>query len=158
MSGAEPPERFDEFDFIAASLRPLTGGAPEALDLLDDAAVIPGRSGYELVVTTDALVEGVHFLPDDPPELVARKLLRVNLSDLAAKGAEPYGYFLTTCWPDGLPVQARRRFADGLRADGERFGVRLFGGDTTSIKGPLALSLTLLGWTPAGATVRRSAA
>src|SRR6187549_3376476 len=75
----------DEFETIARLFRPLTRGAPEALDLLDDAAVLPSRPGYDLVVTKDAIVQGVHFLPDDPLDLVARKLLRVNLSDLAAK-------------------------------------------------------------------------
>jgi thiamine-monophosphate kinase len=158
MSGAEDAEAFDEFDFIAEVLRPLTRGAPEALDLLDDAAVIPSRPGRDLVVTADALVEGVHFLPDDPLDLVARKLLRVNLSDLAAKGAEPYGYFLTTCWPERVSLSARRRFAGGLQVDGEAYGLRLFGGDTTSTPGPLTLSLTLLGWTPQGRAVRRSGA
>ena len=81
----------DEFISIAELFRPLTFGAPEALDLMDDAAVIPARPGFDLIVTKDAMVEGVHFLQDDPPDLVARKLLRVNLSDLAAKGAEPEG-------------------------------------------------------------------
>ena len=86
---------WDEFDFIDRLLKPLAQGAPEALGLSDDAALIAGRPGYELVVTADAIVEGVHFLHSDPPDLIAGKLLRVNLSDLAAKGAKPYGYFLT---------------------------------------------------------------
>ncbi|MGZ8371004.1 MAG: AIR synthase related protein, partial [Caulobacteraceae bacterium] len=76
----------DEFDFISSLMRPLAAGAPEAFGLADDAAVLPGRPGWDLVVTTDTIVEGVHFLPSDPLDLVARKLLRVNLSDLAAKG------------------------------------------------------------------------
>ena len=77
----------DEFESIARLLRPLSEGAPESLGLSDDAAALPSRPGFDLVVTVDAIVEGVHFLPGDPPGLVARKLLRVNLSDLAAKGA-----------------------------------------------------------------------
>jgi thiamine-monophosphate kinase len=81
----------DEFDTIARLFRPLTGGAPEAAGLLDDAAFLRARPGQDLVITADAVVEGVHFLPDDPPDLVARKLLRVNLSDLAAKAAAPFG-------------------------------------------------------------------
>jgi len=85
-STASPAMPGGEFDWIARLLRPLTRGAPEALDLLDDAAVLPSRPGFDLVVTKDALIAGVHFLPDDPLDLVARKLLRVNLSDLAAKG------------------------------------------------------------------------
>ena len=90
----------DEFETIARLLRPLAR-APEALGLEDDAAAIPSRPGQDLVVSKDAMVDGVHFLEGDPLDLVARKLLRTNLSDLAAKGAEPYGYFLAVAWPAG---------------------------------------------------------
>ena len=147
-----------EFDWIAQLLRPLTRGAPEALDLLDDAAVIPARPGFDLVVTKDALVAGVHFLPDDPLHLVARKLLRVNLSDLAAKGAEPWGYFLTTAWPTGSTWADRALFAKGLSEDGATYGLALLGGDTVSTPGPLTLTATLLGWVPQGAAVLRRGA
>ncbi len=147
-----------EFDWIAQLLRPLTRGAPEALDLLDDAAVIPSRPGFDLVVTKDALVAGVHFLPADPLDLVARKLLRVNLSDLAAKGAAPYGYFLTTAWPTGTTWDERELFAAGLAADGEMYGLALLGGDTVSTPGPLTLTATLLGWVPQGRAVLRRGA
>jgi thiamine-monophosphate kinase len=156
MSAA--PEPLDEFEQIARLYRPLTGGAPEALDLLDDAAVIPARPGFDLVVTKDAVVEGVHFLGGDPLDLVARKLLRVNLSDLAAMGAEPYGYFLAVAWPPPCGWPERQAFADGLRGDGEAFGAVLLGGDTVSTPGPLTASLTMLGWVPAGAAVRRGGA
>jgi thiamine-monophosphate kinase len=148
----------DEFDQIAALFRPLTLGAPEALDLLDDAAVIPGRPGFDLVVTKDALVEGVHFLPDDPLDLVARKLLRVNLSDLAAKGAEPFGYFLAIAWSPRCDLDERRQFCQGLAQDQTQYGVRLLGGDTVSTPGPLTASATLMGWVPEGAMVKRSGA
>jgi thiamine-monophosphate kinase len=147
----------DEFETIARLLRPLAS-APEALGLQDDAAAIPARPGFDLVVSKDAMVEGVHFLPDDPPELVARKLVRTNLSDLAAKGAEPYGYFLAVAWPPGAGWDERERFAAGLKADQAAFGLTLLGGDTVSTPGPLTLSMTILGWTPSGAMVRRSAA
>ena len=147
-----------EFDWIARLLRPLTRGAPEALDLLDDAAVIPSRPGFDLVVTKDALVAGVHFLPDDPLDLVARKLLRVNLSDLAAKGAEPYGYFLTTAWPTGTTWADRETFVRGLEGDGETFGLTLLGGDTVSTPGPLTLTATMLGWVPQGGAILRRGA
>lgn len=156
MSGSEGPP--DEFGQIERLFRPLTRGAPEAFGLLDDAAAIPARPGHDLIITKDAMVEGVHFLPGDPPELVARKLLRVNLSDLAAKGAEPYGYFLATAWPATFGWEPRRRFADGLGADGEAYGLILLGGDTVSTPGPLSLSLTMLGWTFAGRMVPRSGA
>jgi thiamine-monophosphate kinase len=148
----------DEFDDIARLFRPLTRGAPEALGLADDAACIPSRPGFDLVVTQDAMVEGVHFLPDDPPELVARKLLRVNLSDLAAKAAAPYAYFLSAAWPAGYPAQARAAFAAGLSLDQTAFGLTLLGGDTVSTPGPLTVSATLLGWVESGTMVRRDGA
>lgn len=156
MSG--PPEPLDEFGQIARLYRPLTRGAPEAFDLLDDAAAIPLRPGCDLIVTKDAMVEGVHFLGGEPHGLVAQRLLRANLSDLAAKGAEPYGYFLAVAWPPASGWPERQAFAEGLKADGEAFGVVLLGGDTVSTPGPLTLSLTLLGWTPAGRMVRRGGA
>jgi thiamine-monophosphate kinase len=159
MNGPDhDPGPVDEFDWIARCLRPLAASAPEALGLGDDAALIPGRPGFDLVITKDAVVEGVHFLADDPPDRVARKLLRVNLSDLAAKGAEPYGYFLAIAWPSGGGWPEREAFARGLKADQDEFGVKLFGGDTVSTPGPLTLSATLLGWTPAGGMIRRAGA
>lgn len=148
----------DEFGEIARLFRPLTGGAPEALGLLDDAAVLSPPPGEELVVTADALVAGVHFLSDTPPELVARKLLRANLSDLAAKAAEPWLWWLTVAWPDGFDAEARARFAAGLAEDQARFGLRLAGGDTVRTPGPLTASATLVGRAPAGAAVRRGGA
>jgi thiamine-monophosphate kinase len=148
----------DEFDFIAQLMKPLTRGAPEALGLLDDAAVIPSRPGFDLVVTEDAIVEGVHFLPSDPLDLVARKLLRTNLSDLAAKAAEPYAWFLAVSWPARCGWPERQAFTEGLRQDQEAFGVTLLGGDTTSTPGPLTASATLLGWVPAGQALLRSGA
>ena len=157
MSGRDG-DRFDEFDWIDQDLKPLAEGAPEALGLIDDVAVIPGRPGFDLVVTKDAIVAGVHFLPDDPPDLIARKLLRVNLSDLAAKGAEPYGYFLAIAWPNGASREQRRAFAQGLKQDQDLFGLRLMGGDTVATPGPLTASATLLGWAPSGGAVRRSGA
>jgi thiamine-monophosphate kinase len=147
-----------EFDFIARLMKPLTGGAPEALGLLDDAAVLPARPGFDLVVTSDMIVEGVHFLASDPLDLVARKLLRVNLSDLAAKGAEPYGWFLTVGWPASCGWPEREAFAKGLAEDQGVFGLKLLGGDTTSTPGPLTASATLLGWTSEGQTKLRSGA
>lgn len=148
----------DEFDWIERLLRPLTGDAPEAFGLQDDAAAIPSRPGWDLIISKDAMVEGVHFLADDPADLIARKLLRVNLSDLAAKGAEPYGYFLAVAWPARFGWPQRCAFVEGLSSDQARFGLKLLGGDTVSTPGPLTVSLTILGWTPAGAMVRRGSA
>ena len=160
MSAPEAPAAggLDEFGQIAQLFRPLTRGAHEALGLLDDAAVIPSRPGFDLIVTKDAMVEGVHFLPGEAPDLIARKLLRVNLSDLAAKGAEPYGYFLATAWTPSFGWAERQAFAEGLRLDGEAYGLTLLGGDTVATPGPLTLSLTMLGWTPSGAMIRRGGA
>ena len=147
----------DEFETIARLLRPLAG-APEALGLADDAAAIPARPDFDLVISKDAMVAGVHFLPSDPLDLVARKLIRTNLSDLAAKGAEPYGYFLAIAWPPAAGWPEREAFAAGLGADQAAFGLTLLGGDTVSTPGPLTLSMTILGWTPSGGMVRRSGA
>ena len=100
------PNRPSEFALIAELFAPLAE-APGALKLTDDAALIAPPAGHELVITTDALVEGVHFLADDPPALVAKKALRVNLSDLAAKGAEAAGYLLALSLPSGIDTCAR---------------------------------------------------
>lgn len=152
MSG--PP---DEFAWIAR-LRPLTRGDSRALDLADDVAVLPSRPGFDLVISKDAMVEGVHFLVGEAPDLVARRTLRAALSDLAAKGAQPFGYFLMTAWPADRDGAYRDRFIAGLAQDGEQFGVSLLGGDTVATGGPLTLSATVLGWTPAGGVIRRSGA
>jgi thiamine-monophosphate kinase len=156
MSASDPS--LDEFAQIARLFRPLTRGAPEAFDLMDDAAAIPSRAGFDLIVTKDAVVEGVHTPLGERPDLIARKLLRTNLSDLAAKGAEPYACFLAVAWPRGWDLAAREAFAAGLGEDAERFGVVLLGGDSVSTPGPLTASLTLLGWVAAGAMIRRAGA
>jgi thiamine-monophosphate kinase len=147
----------DEFAWIE-SLRPLTRGDPRALGLLDDVAVLPARPGFDLVVSVDAMVEGVHFLADERPQTVARRLLRTSLSDLAAKAATPFGYFLTTAWPASRPAGWRRAFAQGLAEDGDEFGVALLGGDTVATAGPLTLTATVMGWSRAGTAVLRSGA
>jgi len=148
----------DEFSEIARLFRPLTGGAPGAFDLLDDAAVAPVRQGFDLVMSTDAMVEGVHFPAGEDPALVARKLVRVNLSDLAAKAAEPCGALLTVCWSPACGAEARAAFARGLGQDLLTFGLPLLGGDTSCTPGPLTVSLTVLGWVPEGRMVRRAGA
>jgi thiamine-monophosphate kinase len=145
-----------EFSLIARHFRPLAG--PGALDLKDDAAVLAPPPGRELVLTADAMVAGVHFLPDDPPDLIGRKLLRVNLSDLAAKGAEPLAYLMTVSAPRDTPDAWFAGFAAGLAQDQARYGVSLLGGDTTSTPGPISLSLTIIGHVEPGTTVRRSTA
>ncbi len=142
-----------EFSLIARHFRPLAG--PGALALRDDAAVMMPPPGRELVLTCDAMVGGVHFLPDDPADLVGRKLLRVNLSDLAAKGAVPLSYLMTVSAPRTTPDAWYAGFAAGLAADQATYGVTLLGGDTTSTPGPISLSLTIIGHVAPGQAVRR---
>jgi thiamine-monophosphate kinase len=132
----------DEFAVIANYFAPLAAD-PAARNLLDDAALITGEGA--LVVTTDAIVEGVHFLPGDPLITVAQKALRVNLSDLAGKGARPLYYLLTLFWPHGRPAHEIADFALGLSRDQSTYGVTLIGGDTVSTPGPLSLSITMFG-------------
>lgn len=155
---SEPPKRLDEFGEIARLFQPLTRGAPGAFELKDDAAVLPHRVGHDIVVTKDAIVESVHFPEGEAPDLVARKLVRVNLSDLAAKGAEPFAAFLAVSWPTHFTTRDRERFVLGLASDLEAFNVDLLGGDTTSTPGPFTCSLTAMGWVPAGRMIRRGGA
>jgi thiamine-monophosphate kinase len=144
-----------EFESIARLLRPLARGHAGALDLLDDAAVLPARPGFDLVISKDAMVAGVHFLENETLDVVARRLLRTNLSDLAAKAAEPFGYFLAIAWPRDCGWPEREAFARGLAEDGALYGLSLLGGDTVSTSGPLTVSATILGYVPAGRMVRR---
>ncbi|MCH4090884.1 thiamine-phosphate kinase [Acetobacter sp.] len=149
----------DEFSFIRRHFRRLAGR--DALDLTDDAAVFTPPSGKQLVIAADAMVEGVHFLPDDPPDTIGRKLLRANLSDMAAMGARPFGWLLTLACPkaDGRYNDAWfEAFSDGLAEDQALFGVSLLGGDTTSTRGPLVLSLTILGDVSPSHALRRNGA
>jgi thiamine-monophosphate kinase len=145
-----------EFALIAKLFAPLS--APGALGLTDDAALIAPRAGHELVITTDALVEGVHFREHDPPDAIAKKALRANLSDLAAKGAGPIGYLLAISIPKRIDKAWLESFARGLGEDQSQFGVALYGGDTTSTPGPLAFAITAFGDVPAGTMLRRSGA
>jgi thiamine-monophosphate kinase len=149
-------ETLDEFQRIRQFYAPLAG--PGGLGLLDDAALIDCHGGRRLVVTADAIVEGVHYLPDDPPDLVARKLLRVNLSDLAAMGARPLHYLLTTALPAAVGANWIAEFASGLDEDQRQFGVDLLGGDSVATPGPASFSLTAIGEVARGMEIRRSGA
>jgi len=144
----------DELTIIERFLRPLAGEG--ALRLLDDAAALTPPAGCDWVRTTDAIAEGVHFLPGDPPGTVAKKALRVNLSDLAAKGAAPLSYLLTLALPAGTTEEWLTAFAAGLAADQEAFGIALLGGDTIATPGPLTISITAIGKVPEGGMVRRA--
>ncbi len=147
-----------EFERIARYLAPLAADHPEALGLRDDAALLRPPSSGSYVTTLDTMVEGVHYLPDDPPDRVARKLLRVNLSDLAAMGAAPYGYLLSLCLPQERGDPWLEAFCQGLSTDQEAFGIRLLGGDSVSTKGPTVLSLCAIGLGEEGTLFRRSGA
>jgi len=148
----------DEFDLIATYFAPLAVGNAGAFELRDDAALIDCAPGHRPVVTMDTLVGGVHFLADDSPNLVARKLLRVNLSDLAAMGADARVYFMAISLTADVNTAWIEAFAAGLAADQAEFGVRLAGGDITMTPGPVTLSLTAVGEVPEGREIRRSGA
>jgi thiamine-monophosphate kinase len=141
---------------IARYFKPIaTDAGAFALD--DDAAVLKAK-GADVVVTTDAIVEGVHFLPNDPPEAIARKGLRVNLSDLAAKGAEPRAYLMALSFPEAPRRDWMAAFAEGLGEAQTAFGMHLVGGDTDRRPGPITISVTVLGEVPTGGMVQRGTA
>lgn len=147
-----------EFDFINRHFRPLAGKG--SFDLKNDGAVLSLLPGHELVISSDTMVENRHFLPSDPPQSIGQKLLRCNLSDLAAMGADPVGYTLNV----SVPLDRRydeswfEAFSSGLKKDQESYGLSLFGGDTTGIDGPLVLSLTIFGHVQYGQSLRRDQA
>jgi thiamine-monophosphate kinase len=145
-----------EDDLIATFFAPIAG--PGGLGLKDDVACFTPPPGCDLVVTTDAIVSGVHFLEDDGPEAIARKALRVNVSDLAAKGADPLGFVMTLALPAGLQTAWIRAFATTLGDDAARWACPLLGGDTVRTPGPLTISITALGAAPTGKMVPRTRA
>ena len=147
-----PPVEFA----LIARLRGLA--APEALELLDDAAVLSPPLGRQLVISADTIVQGVHFLQDDPVETLGRKLLRVNLSDMAAMGAVPLHYLLCVSVPRDTDVAWFEAFAAGLALDQAAYGITLLGGDTTGTPGPITLSATILGHVAPGCALHRRGA
>jgi thiamine-monophosphate kinase len=151
-------ERLGEFEFIARLLRPLASGLPGAEQLGDDTAHLAPPAGHEIVVTTDALVCGVHFLAHHPPDLIARKALRVNVSDLAAAGCRPWTYQLALALSDDIDDAWLAAFCDGLAFDQREYGIDLSGGDTVSTPGVLTISVTALGLVPAGHSLHRAGA
>jgi thiamine-monophosphate kinase len=147
----------NEFDLIARHFAPLAT-APGAFGLKDDAAVISARPGFDLVVTTDQIAAGTDFFAEDPAGTVAQKALRVNLSDLAAKGARPEYYLLNLALPPPVHEEWLTEFARGLSEDQRQFGISLLGGDTSATEGPLSISVTAMGFVPEGRMVKRSGA
>jgi thiamine-monophosphate kinase len=146
-----------EFELIDRYFRPLATDSG-ALKLADDAAVLKSSAKDELVVTTDLVAAGVHFFADDPAASIARKALRVNLSDLAAKGAEPFGYLLAMALPEDWTEDWIKGFAKGLRSDQAAYRLALFGGDTSRAAGGLTIAITAFGRLPRGSMVHRSGA
>lgn len=144
-----------EFKIIEQYFRPLTNG-----DMLhDDAAVLCVPAGYDLIVTSDTLNAGTHFLEDETPENIARKALRTNLSDLASMGARPLSYQLNLAFPQKPSGEWLAAFTGALSQDQAEFGVFCSGGDTTSILGDyLSISITALGLVPVGKALRRDKA
>lgn len=150
--------RSGEFDLIARYFAPLAAGWSGAFSLTDDAALLGVSDGADRIVTTDALVEETHFRPDDPPDRVARKALRVNLSDLAAMGATPEVYTLALRIPEERDDDWVAALARGLAGDQARYGVTLIGGDTVGGAGPAMLSVTAIGRLAHGPALRRGGA
>lgn len=147
-----------EFELIARYFAPLARAFPGAYGLLDDAAVIHPAFGNELVVKSDTIVGGIDFPPDTPAGLVARKVLRVNLSDLAAKGAAPRAYLVDLVLPDSIDEAWIAEFAAGLARDQAEYGVHLIGGDMSSTSGPIVVAVSALGDAPIGRIIRRGGA
>ncbi len=145
-----------EFDRIARYFAPLA--AAPSLGLTDDAACLRPTPGRDQIITVDQMLESVHFLPADPPDLIARKLLRRNLSDLAAMGATPLHYLLTIALRADTPEPWLAQFAQGLAADQAHYQITLIGGDSTSTPGPLAFSITMIGTIEPGSALRRNGA
>ncbi len=142
---------------IARFFKPLATH-PGALGLTDDTALITPPPGCDLIFTTDAIASGVHFFPDDPPGQLARKALRVNLSDLAAKGAKPLGFLLSLSLLKDVSESWLSSFAAGLKDDADAYGCALLGGDTDRTPGPLTVSIAMIGSLPSGTMVKRSGA
>lgn len=147
-----------EFDIIKRHFLPLTTGDSAALGLADDAAVLDVPPGQKLVITTDALVAGVHFLESLSAVDIAHKVVGVNLSDLAAMGAQPRAVFLAAQFPQGTSDDWIGAFAHGVGQALKGSGATLLGGDTVSTPGPLAFTLTAIGLAPEGKVLTRSGA
>jgi thiamine-monophosphate kinase len=157
MGASDPEPESGEDRLIARFFRPLATD-PGALGLLDDAATITPPPGSDVVLKADAIVGGVHFFPDDPPDTIAKKALRVNLSDLAAKGASPVGFLLSLALPASVGTEWLEAFARGLGEDAQAYRCPLMGGDTDRTPGPATISIAAFGILPSGTMVRRGGA
>lgn len=160
--GEESPElavgTLTERTLIRKYVAPLTHTQPIALDVEDDGAVIDFPAGRMLVMTTDAIVEGVHFFSQDAPETVAKKALRVNLSDLAAMGAHPIGYTVSIILNSSVTEEWIARFYSSLGEDNHKYRISLLGGDTSRTEGPIAITVTAIGDVDEGRALYRAGA
>ena len=147
-----------EFEFIRNKLASLSVDAPGALGLTDDAALLTPQPGQEIVLCSDMLVSGTHFLETDTMDVVAQRAFLSNLSDLAAMGADPIGYLCSVCWPSNTTDEQRDQFVSALESAQTQFGLTLLGGDTTSGEGPLVVSMTFVGEVQSGSALKRSGA
>ncbi len=155
-ANGEDTPRMDEFSFIKDCLSPLAG--PQGLSLSDDVAIFTPMPGYDLVLSMDTIVEGVHFPVGQFDAALAQKLLRVNISDIVAKGADPIGYLLALSIPQQIDTAQFQAFCRGLQDDQRRYELSLWGGDTTRGGERVNLSATIIGQTPKGTVVRRTGA
>ncbi len=141
-------KRAGEFEWIARHLAPLA--SENSFELKDDAALLDVPDGKQLVVTTDAILEGIHFLKQDPVGTIAQKALRVNISDIIAKGARPFAYSMALGVPDRWQDRDMESFAAGLAADQKTYGLKLTGGDTYRSPERLGVSITMFGAVASG--------
>jgi thiamine-monophosphate kinase len=158
MTNSTSSVRPGEFELIRTLFAPLSRALSGAFGLADDVAVLSPPEGNEIVLKTDAVIEGVHFYKSDPPETIAKKALRVNISDFAAKGATPHAYLLALGLPDWPDSTWLERFVRGLAEDQAEFNVTLVGGDTDQTPGPLTIAVMMTGFVPEGTLVRRNGA
>jgi thiamine-monophosphate kinase len=158
MTSSTSSHRPGEFELIRKLFAPLSRALPGAFALTDDVAILSPPKDQELVLKTDALVEGVHFRRSDPPGTIAKKALRVNLSDFAAKGATPRAYLLALALPDWPDLAWLEQFAGGLGEDQDVFEIALAGGDTVRTPGAMTIAVTMTGFVPNNTIIRRSGA
>lgn len=155
---SSPDDKMSAEDRLIASYFKPIATHPGALGLTDDAAFITPPPGHDLVLKTDAIIGGVHFFAEDEASMVARKAMRVNLSDLASKGARPLGFLVSLALPADIGADWLKGFAEGLRADAETYQCPLFGGDTDRTPGPIMVSIAMFGAVPTGTMVKRAGA
>ena len=148
--------KMNEFDYIDKYFRPLTNKF--AFNLKNDAAIFNQKSSFDLIISTDTLCEGIHFFGNEDPVDIAKKSLRVNLSDMAAMGAKPIFYNLSLSIPKIKASQFIPKFATGLRDDQKIFGIKLIGGDLTSSLKHINITITIFGETSKGKSITRDGA